>query len=272
MPLNRAIRSILTLSVMALSVILAGCMEPPVKKTNMNYDPGESWKLVWSDEFDGETIDTNKWNFEKISINRELQTYNDTNAYISNGNCVFLVTRFGNVFISSRLNTVNKFCTVYGKIVARIKVPYGTGLWPAFWMLGTNISSANWPQCGEIDIMEERGGNEGDQIVYGTAHWYADRQHVQFGGTQMLEEPLSKDFHIYELEWDDTYLRWKIDDTEYNTIDISSDTMEAFHKPFYIILNVAVGGMFSRIYSPGGVTAEFPQYMTVDWVRVYKKQ
>jgi beta-glucanase (GH16 family) len=270
MPVFKAIRGALYLIPVILFLSFSACNEPPVKQQT-EYDPGKPWKLVWADEFDGDTIDTNKWSFEKIAINMEQQTYTETNAFISNGNLVILATRYGNVFYSSRLNSLNKFSALYGKIVARIRVPFGTGMWPAFWMLGTNLSSVNWPQCGEIDIMEERGGGEGDRIVYGTSHWYADGQHVQFGGTQIIDDPLSKDFHIYELEWDDSYLRWKIDNDEYNTVDIRPDSMEAFHHPFYIILNLAVGGMFSRIYSPSGVTAPFPQTMLVDWVRVYQR-
>lgn len=270
---NMLKKSLILIPILLLA--FSSCDEPPVKQeaacSPSDYDPGKVWTLVWSDEFNGTEIDTNKWSFEKISINMEQQVYTETNAFISNGNLVILATRIGNIFLSSRLNTLNKFSVQYGKVVARIRVPFGTGMWPAFWMLGTNLSSVNWPQCGEIDIMEEKGGGEGDRIVYGTCHWYGDGQHLQYGGTQIVDEPLSKDFHTYEVEWDDSYIRWKIDNDEYCYADIRPESMEAFHHPFYIILNVAVGGMFSRIYTPSGIKAPFPQTMTVDWVRVYQK-
>ncbi len=261
--------SLILLSAIAV-IALAACQQDKAT-VKEDYVPGDPWKLVWSDEFNGTNLDTSKWNFEKIYVNRELQHYTETNAFVSNGHLVVLTTRVSDLFFSSRLTTENKFSCTYGKIVARIRVPHGTGMWPAFWMLGTNRPSANWPQCGEIDIMEVKGGDEGDFIVMGTAHWHADGRHVYYGGSELLETPLYQNFHNYELEWDDQAMRFKIDGKEYHKVMIDTDNMAAFHKPFYIILNVAVGGMFARIYSPGGVLADFPQTMTVDWVRVYQK-
>lgn len=239
-----------------------------------DYNPGNGWKLVWSDEFDGPSVDTNKWTYETGTLgggNKELQYYTDTNAYIENSNLVFLISRVKTVFLSSRLSTINSYSVTFGKIVARIKMPSGTGLWPAFWMLGTNKTSVNWPYCGEIDIAEMRGGGKnGDNIVLGTAHWF-DRQHIYICRNKELDEPLSNDFHNYELEWDKNFLRFKIDGMEYNRVDIQPDQLDAFRLPFYIIINVAVGGMFSRIYSPAGVKAPMPQTMLVDWVRVFQQ-
>lgn len=239
-----------------------------------NYNPGEGWKLVWSDEFNGDSVDTNKWTFETGTLgggNKELQYYTDTNAYIENSNLVFLISRVKTVFLSSRLSTINSYSVTFGKIVARIKMPYGKGLWPAFWLLGTNKTSVNWPYCGEIDIAEMRGGDKnGDNVVLGTAHWF-DTKHIYICRNKDLDEPLANDFHNYELEWDEKFLRFKIDGQEFNRVDIQSGHLDAFRLPFYIIINVAVGGMFSRIYSPAGVTAPLPQTMLVDWVRVFQK-
>jgi beta-glucanase (GH16 family) len=201
----------------------------------------------------------------------EQQYYTGTNAFISNGNLVILTSRVKNIFLSSRLNTMDKYTARFGKIVARIKMPEGKGMWPAFWMLGTNKSSVNWPQCGEVDIAEMRGGGpNGDQVVLGSAHWF-DGQHLYVTRSKAMSGNLSLAFHDYELEWDADKLVFRIDGMEYHRVDITSSHMDAFRRPFYIILNVAIGGMFSRIYSPSGVTASFPQWTLVDWVRVYRK-
>ncbi len=242
-----------------------------------DYSPGRGWKLVWSDEFDGETLNPSNWIVETGTLgggNRELQYYTETNAFVENGNLAILVSRIQDVFLSGRISTKDKFSFRFGKIVGRIRMPSGTGLWPAFWMLGTNRPSVNWPQCGEIDIVEMKGGepdSRTERTAQSTIHW-RDQRHIYLMKIKPMDEPLASRFHDYEMEWDPKTIRFSIDGEEYHRIDISSRTMGAFREPFYIILNVAVGGMFARIYSPAGVTAEFPQTMTVDFIRVYQSE
>jgi beta-glucanase (GH16 family) len=268
--MNRFVKFALSLSVLAgiLTVF-------PTALSGEVFYPGPGWTLDWSDEFDGDSVDTNKWNIETGTLgggNMEQQYYTDTNAYVTNGSLVILTSRVKDIFLSSRLNTLDKYSVKFGKIVARIKMPEGKGLWPAFWMLGTNKSSINWPQCGEIDIAEMRGGApKGDKVVLGSVHWY-DTQHIYVTRNKDMDDNLSRAFHDYELEWDQNQIIFRVDGSEYHRVDITSSHMDAFRLPFYIILNVAIGGNFSRIYSPRGVTATFPQYTLVDWVRVYRKE
>lgn len=271
---NMKTRFVLFLMIMAVTPGFLSGQETVIPA---EYRPGPGWSLEWSDEFDGpgRDVDTNKWTFETGTLgggNMELQYYTPTNAYVTGGNLVILTSRIKNVFLSSRISTDGKYSVTFGKIVARIKMPEGKGMWPAFWMLGTNKSSANWPQCGEIDIAEIRGGDQkGDRTVLGSAHWFDDK-HLYVTRSKTLDEKLSAGFHDYELEWNPRELVFRIDGMEYHRADISSRQMDEFRQPFYIILNVAVGGMFSRIYSPAGVTAPLPQTTLVDWVRVYKQE
>jgi beta-glucanase (GH16 family) len=161
----------------------------------------------------------------------------------------------------------------YGKIAARIKVPEGQGIWPAFWMLGTNISetggSVDWPYCGEIDIMEKIGGNyEKETTVHGTVHFANENNQYEYqGGSKSISEYLSADYHVYEIEWNADRIIWRLDGEEYHRQDMRASEFNEFEKPFYLLLNVAFGGNW-----PGypDSTTEFPQKMYVDWVRVYK--
>ena len=145
----------------------------------------------------------------------------------------------GQPYTSGKITTFNKFTQLYGKIEARIKLPLGQGTWPAFWMLGNNINTVNWPTCGEIDIMEHVNT---DNIIYGTMHWN-NNGHVSYGHTTTTT---AGDYHIYAVEWDTSSIRWYVDSTLYQTGTILNNVnaTDAFHLPFFIILNLAMGGDF----------------------------
>lgn len=254
-----------------------------------DWEPGNGWTLDWSDEFNQETIDSSNWTHQVLpagTFNNEWQEYtaSSENTYIemdsSNSNGAMVIEakyngqglQMGN-FTSARMITNEKVEYKYGKIAARIKVPEGQGIWPAFWMLGTNISetggNVDWPDCGEIDIMEKIGGNITDEkTVHGTVHFANENNtHQYLGGSKTISEYLSADYHVYEIEWNADQIIWRLDGEEYHRQDIRGSEFDEFRKPFYILLNVAVGGNW-----PGNPdsTTEFPQKMYVDWVRVYK--
>ncbi|PLX17374.1 MAG: beta-glucanase/beta-glucan synthetase [Salinivirgaceae bacterium] len=255
-----------------------------VKSNDVAYDPGEEWKLEWADEFDTEMIDTNNWNFqieEAGRFNDEWQRYTNSseNAYVENGNLVIQANHVSDEhgmdqYTSARLNTANKQSWTYGKIAARIKLPQGNGIWPAFWLLGANIDENGgdtpWPQTGEVDILELYGSKD-DAVVEANMH-YADASgsHAMMGAASYkLEDGIFADsFHVFELEWDSKKIAWIVDGHQYASTSIEEDDRSEFHKDFFILLNVAVGG--SHAGRPDSTT-NFPQKMYVDWVRVYKK-
>ncbi|MBN2148481.1 MAG: family 16 glycosylhydrolase, partial [Anaerolineales bacterium] len=256
-------------------------------------DPGPTgWELVWSDEFSGtagSAVDNNNWTHEIGGEgwgNNELEYYTDSteNSYQDGaGNLVIkaqevdpedepLDCHYGECeYTSARLITAGKFEMAYGRVEASIKVPYGQGIWPAFWMLGNDIFADGWPQCGEIDIMENIGSEP--NIVHGTIHGpgYSGGNGIGSGYT-LDTGNFSDDFHTFAVEWEPTEIRWYVDDdpNPYYTVtvdDIPDGTEWVFDHPFFIILNVAVGGAW-----PGypDATTVFPQTMSVEYVRVYQ--
>jgi beta-glucanase (GH16 family) len=206
--------------------------------------------------------------------NNELEYYSSRsqNSYIDSGSLVIKALKesySGKQYTSARMHTKDSW--QYGKIEARIKLPFGQGIWPAFWMLGSNLSSVGWPACGEIDIMEMIGGtmtsNGGDGRVFGTAHWSNNGSHAQYGLNYALASgKLSDDFHTYWILWDADQIRWFIDSHLYCTLSLNS-SLAAFRDPFFIIINLAVGGNWPG--SPDASTV-FPQTMQIDYIRVYQ--
>lgn len=233
--------------------------------------------LIWSDEFDySGPVDSTRWVYQTGGHgwgNRERQYYRagTGNAEVKDGK-LFITARKeefeGKPYTSARITTKNRFEVQYGRIVSRMKLPSGQGIWPAFWMLGESIDSAGWPGCGEIDIMEMIGGEGRENTVHGTAHW-ADStgKHVYLGEPVTLSEGSFADgFHVFSISWDQEKIIWKMDGAAYHQQDITSPQMHAFHKPFYLLLNLAVGGDW-----PGypDSTTVFPQVLEVDYVRVF---
>ncbi|GAA3346458.1 discoidin domain-containing protein [Amorphoplanes nipponensis] len=236
-------------------------------------------RLVFNDEFNdpaGTRPSTAKWTYDPgVPQNGELQYYteNSNNAQMNGQGQLVIEARKeavnGRDYTSARMNTGGKFTTQYGRVEARIKVPKGNGLWPAFWMMGADfLTGRPWPYNGEVDIMEVLGRNTGE--AYSTLH--APQYNGAGGyGQKYATVDLSQDFHVWAAEWDSKGIRFLLDGNQ--VFYASKATVEAtrgpwiFDHPFYIILNLAVGGDF-----PGPIDAStpFPARMLVDYVRVYK--
>ena len=248
---------------------------------------GESrWSLVWSDEFngqDGSRPDPAKWKFDVGGNgwgNHELEYYTDRreNSFVRGGNLVIQARqenftgpdRVAHGYTSARITTQGLFDQAYGRFEARIKIPRGQGLWPAFWILGNNAEKVGWPGCGEIDIMENIGKEP--SLVHGSMHgpgYSGDSGYTSEyklpGGVHFFD-----DFHVFAIEWEPNVVPFFVDQEEYATFTparLPTGMKWVFDHPFFIILNVAVGGDWPG--APDAAT-EFPQSMLVDYVRVYK--
>jgi beta-glucanase (GH16 family) len=245
----------------------------------------QSYMLRWADEFDGaagSVPDQTKWNYDVGGNgwgNNELETYTrrSDNAFLDgDGHLVIKLIKetftgqdgIRRDYTSARLLTKDKFTQRYGRVEGRIKVPFGQGIWPAFWMLGANIAEVGWPACGEIDIMENIGREPA--ITHGSLHGpgYSGGSPLTGIYTLPAGQKFADDFHIFAVEWEPAAIRFYVDGNLYQTktpADASGKRW-VFDHPFFIILNVAVGGNFPG--SPDDTTI-FPQVMTVDYVRVY---
>ncbi len=240
--------------------------------------PPSGWTLTWSDEFNGAqgAIDGSKWSFETGNNgwgNNELEYYTSRtdNVFVDGAGNLQIVAKQesygGSNYTSGRINTNGKFTQTYGRIEARIKIPSGAGIWPAFWMLGSNIGSVGWPTCGEIDIMESVIDFS---LNHGTIHGPGYSGAAGPTGYYQNNGSLANDFHIYAVEWDTSQIRWYVDGNLFETrgpADANGNPW-VFNHPFYVLLNVAVGGNWPG--PPNGSTS-FPQTMLVDYVRVYTK-
>jgi beta-glucanase (GH16 family) len=265
--------------------LTSGCGARSTPSQQASDLPG--WSLIWRDEFDGPNgsgLDPKKWTLETGGGgwgNKELEYYTDRlqNAYLENGALVIKainetytgtdgVTRN---YTSARLKTQGKFAQTYGRFEARIKIPYGQGIWPAFWMLGSDIPQIGWPRCGEIDIMENIGKEP--STVHGTIHGPGYFGDASIGAFYSLPngERFTDAYHIYAIEWESKAIRWYVDGNLYKTItpaNLPAGAIWAFDHPFFLLLNVAVGGKW-----PGSpdASAIFPQVMLIDYVRVYQR-
>jgi len=232
--------------------------------------------LVWSDEFSGKTINPLVWNYDIGGSgwgNNELEYYTNSskNVFVTNGYLVIEArkeTYKTNNYTSARLLSKDKKSFTYGRIDFRAKLPKGQGIWPALWMLGSNISTKSWPACGEIDIMELLGHEP--QKTYGTIHWgAAGGPSTHIGGNYLLNsQTFSDSFHVFSLLWETNKLSFLIDNIPFFSADKSQVNGDyPFDKPFFFIMNVAVGGNW-----PGNpdTTTIFPQRMIVDYVRVFQ--
>lgn len=243
-----------------------------------------NWQLVWEDGFDGpasQSPDAAKWAFDVGTGpgndgwgNQELEFYTDRPENVSfdgMGNLAITArseSYGGQPFTSGRIKTQGIFEQAYGRFEARIKMPWGPGIWPAFWMLGANINEASWPQCGEIDIMEYRG--QQPNLIHGSVHGpgYSGGAAVtkSFG---FSNDRFDVDFHVFAIEWGPDYIDYFVDGTLYQRItpdDLPGEWV--YDHPFFIILNVAVGGNY--VGFPTSQT-NFPQTMLVDYVKVFKE-
>jgi beta-glucanase (GH16 family) len=255
--------------------------EPPQE------EPPDSgvWTLVWQDEFDGTSLDENRWSVQEgdgcdLGIcgwgNNELQWYQEDNLNVANGFLTITARREsvgGKPYSSARIRSYRKGDWTYARVEFRARLPEGQGLWPAIWMLPTDDYYGGWAASGEIDIVELLG-HEPNRVL-GTLHyggqWPANQQS---GSSFTLNEgTFSEDFHTFALEWENGVIRWSVDGTLYQTQTHWSTSGGSFPAPFdkrfHLLLNVAVGGDL-----PGNPdsTTSFPQQMVVDWIRVYQRK
>ncbi len=266
----------------ALADLAGGALTPETTAP-----PAARWVLTWSDEFSGPDNllpDSSKWTVEVGGhwANNELQYYTNRpqNIHIENGNLVITARAeeykdaagVSRAYTSARMKTLGKFSQKYGRFEARIKLPQGQGLWPAFWLLGDDIQRAHWPACGEIDIMENVGSRMSS--VLGTLHGpgYSGNAGPTATYTLPSQQKFSDDFHVVAVEWEPSAIRFYVDGNLYETrtpADLPAGTKWVFDHPFFIILNLAVGGNL-----PGSpdATTRFPQSMLVDYVRVYERK
>ena len=249
---------------------------------------------IWSDEFDGSTIDKSIWTYKTGGDgngNGELQYYTAAaeNAYVENGSLVIEARREeyeGKQFTSARLRTLGRFAYKFGTLEARIKLPdVADGLWPAFWMMGNNFGQVGWPKCGEIDILEvgykaALDSGTANSSVSAAAHWWqesgdwSDWLQADYSKSTTIDGTFYDDYHLFKLEWTPTAIVVSVDDRPYFTMDITDPNLSEFvDNPAFIILNLAVGGFnFVDITDPNQITATFPAKMYVDYVRLYENE
>ena len=241
-----------------------------------------AWKLIWSDEFDGPANtppDSSKWVYNLGHDddgwgNKELQAYTNSLENVHQDGQGHLIIRArkdkSGSYTSARLTTKGKFTPLYGKIEARIKLAAGQGVWPAFWAMGADIGAVGWPECGEIDIMENIGREYSIQHASLHGPGYSGTESVT--GTVSLSggRRLSNDFHVYGMIWTKDRIEFVLDGQPYLTTSPASlppGKPWEFNKPFFLILNLAIGGTWP---GPPNKSTVFPNDMTVDYVRVYQ--
>lgn len=226
-------------------------------------------KLVWEENFDGKKLDEKVWNIETGDHgwgNNERQMYTKENHRLENGHLVITAKKTGEQYTSTRINTKDKKEFQYGRIEARVKLSTGYGIWPAFWMLGGNISEVGWPKSGEIDIMEYIGREP--HTIYTTLHTSAT--HGEFASSQKTTiKNIEEGFHVFAVDWSAEKMDFFVDDKLVHTYNpaIKDDKTWPFDQPFYVLVNMAVGGNFG---GPDVDNTILPQEYTIDYIRVYQ--
>jgi len=238
-----------------------------VKIANVDYS-----NLVWSDEFEADALNTSWWNYEQGNNNgwgnNELEVYTNLveNVHLDSGYLhITALNPSPQSYTSGRLTTLGKKEFTYGRIDIRAKMPIGQGIWPALWMLGSNITSVSWPKCGEIDIMEYLGHQPA--TVYGTVHWDENGHKYEGGNKSLSSGTFHEGFHVFTLIWTSNRLRWLLDNQQFYERERRNISYFPFDLPQFLIFNVAVGGNWPGM--PDGTTV-FPQHMIVDYVRMYQ--
>jgi beta-glucanase (GH16 family) len=262
------------LCLFAVLIMLSACV-PAGKESGTPIPDLPGWELVWHDEFDGDAIDSANWTYDTGAGgwgNGEAQYYTSRpeNARVEDGLLVIEARQEkyeDSYYTSARLKTQGLQSFQYGRIEARLKVPAGDGLWPAFWMLGSSFDGTNWPDCGEIDIMEYVG-REPDLII-GTLHGPGYSGALGVSQWNRQEYAIADDLHTYAIEWKPDQIDWYYDGEKYHTVTPAdlSGRQWVFDQPFFIILNLALGGTLG---GPIGLDTVFPAQYTVDYVRVYQ--
>lgn len=242
--------------------------------TTIGFSQQTKRKLVWEENFNGTTLSEKAWNFELGNGcpnncgwgNNEKQLYTDKNHTLKDGNLIITVKKEGDQYTSTRITTAGKKEFQYGRMEARAKIPTGKGIWPAFWMLGSNISKVGWPKSGEIDILEYVG-REPHQ-VYTTLH--TQDSHGNSVNSKKTEvKNIEEGFHVYAIEWTKDKIEFFVDDKSIYTFqpENKNEDVWPFNQPFYFILNTAVGGNFGGHEVDDSI---FPQQFVIDYVRVYQ--
>lgn len=231
-------------------------------------------KLVWQENFSTSNLDTLVWNYELGNGcpnlcgwgNNERQEYTKTNHQLLNGKLIISASKEGSRYTSTRITTAAKKEFLYGRIEAKAKIPQGQGIWPAFWMLGSNIKQVGWPKCGEIDILEYIGKEP--HKVFTSLH--TQESHGQTINTKKTTvDDIEQGYHIYAVDWDSEKISFSIDGADVYVYQpqVKNENNWPFSQPFYIILNLAIGGNFG---GPEVDDAIFPQQFSIDYIKVYQ--
>jgi beta-glucanase (GH16 family) len=270
-----------TLAVAATSCILANDDDNIDPNSDAGYKTPTSYAgydLEWSEEFNAAKLNTDVWNYNTGGNgwgNNELQNYTnrEDNTYMQNGRLVIEAKKesFGNNnYTSARLTSQGKKSFTFGRIDIRARVPIGQGVWPALWMMGNNIGAVGWPACGEIDILEVVGKNP--KTAHGSLHWKnaAGNQVTKTGSRAIANGTMGDEFHVFTIIWNTDEIVWYLDDVQFHKVVRATvgATVYPFDKPFYFLINVAVGGTWPG--SPDATTL-FPLRLYVDYIRVFKK-
>lgn len=267
------LKSALVVMAAAIAACGGGSGTPTTPST-----PPPSSAQDWVEEFDGPANalpDSAKWTYDLGNNNgwgnRELETYTNLpqNVHLDgSGHLIIHVQREGATYTSARLKTQGRFSAKFGRVEARMRLPSGQGIWPAFWMLGASFNGVNWPMCGEIDVMEHIGREP--SVVHATVHGpgYSGGSGISRSFALPAGARFADDFHVFAITWAPQTITFEVDGTPYQTVTPTSlppGTVWVFDNPFFLLLNVAVGGTF-----PGDpdATSVFPQELVVDYVRV----
>jgi len=245
----------------SLSLLLISCQD-------------ENIGLVWEENFDGDSLNEKVWNFELGDGcpdicgwgNNESQIYTKVNHKVENGYLVITAKKEDNVYTSTRITTKNKQEFQYGRIEVRAKLPLGKGLWPAFWMLGSNISEVDWPLCGEIDIVEYVGREP--NTIFTSLHTQ-DSHGNTINTAKRIIEGIEEGFHTYEIDWNKDKIEFYIDRELFYTFNPGIKTINIwpFDQPYFFIINLAIGGNFGGKEIDDSI---FPQEFIIDYIKVYQ--
>lgn len=262
-----------------ITITLAGDGELTIPSTGYTSPTSyDGLTLVWEDDFSGASLSTSNWTYEigrgsNGWGNNELQYYRQENTRLQDGHLIITAKKenFSEAaYTSSRLITKDKQSFQYGRVDIRAVLPKGQGIWPALWMLGANFGTVGWPQSGEIDIMEMIGGAGREKTVHGTLHWDNSGTYACTcgdDGYSLSTGIFADEFHVFSIVWNASTITWYVDNIQFHQIDITPAEMSEFDAPFFFIFNIAVGGNWPG--SPDATTI-FPQYLIVDYIRVFQ--
>ncbi|HHE64707.1 MAG TPA: glycoside hydrolase family 16 protein [Bacteroidetes bacterium] len=238
----------------------------------MSHNPKS--KLVWEENFDGNSLNEEIWNFELGDGcpnlcgwgNNESQIYTRSNHIVENGYLFITARKKDNIYTSTRITTKNKKEFQYGRMEVRAKLPLGKGLWPAFWMLGANISEVGWPLCGEIDILEYVGREP--NTIFTSLHTQNSHGNT-INSKKEIIEGIEEGFHLYAIDWNKDRIEFYIDNTLFYTFspDDKNSEIWPFDQPFFFIINLAIGGNFGGLEIDDSI---FPQEFVIDYIKVYQ--